>query len=129
MPTIFSSGSVIDVDNAWYAWIGNAVLSTMTRAFGHELAETCTDPEGDGWTIDGAPTNLSEIGDICNKNVGRVNGVTVEPYWSIFDNACILPTSFSVRRALASAGKKLNGRGIRSLQSPIPSLNEFISNL
>src|SRR5215469_5277192 len=54
----FSSGSIIDVDNAWYAWIGNANLATMTRAFGHELVETCTDPEGDGWTIDGAPASL-----------------------------------------------------------------------
>jgi hypothetical protein len=125
----FSSGSIIDVDNACYAWIGNAALATMTKAFGHELGETCTDPEGDGWTIDEAPPTQNEIGDICNLNFGTVNGVTVEPYWSIFDKACILPTSFSVRRALASAGKKLNGKGLLSLQSSIPSLNKFISSL
>jgi hypothetical protein len=125
----FSSGSIIDVDNAWYAWIGNANLATMTRAFGHELVETCTDPEGDGWTIDGAPAALNEIGDICNKNLGTVNGVTVEPYWSKFDGACIIPTSVSVRRTLASVGRTLNGKGLRSLQSPIPSLNKFISSL
>ena len=97
----------------------------MTRAFGHELVETCTDPEGDGWTIDGAPASLNEVGDICNKNLGTVNGVTAEPYWSKFDGACIIPTSVSVRRTSASVGKKLNGEGLLSLQSPITSLNKF----
>jgi hypothetical protein len=127
----FNSGSVIDVDNAWYAWIGNGPLATMTRAFGHELVETCTDPEGDGWTIDGAPAALNEIGDICNSNSNLriLNGVTVEPYWSKFDGACIIPTSVSVRRTLASAGKQLHGKGLLSLQNPIPSLNQFISSL
>jgi hypothetical protein len=126
----FNSGSVIDVDNAWYAWIGNGPLATMTRAFGHELVETCTDPEGDGWTIDGAPASLNEIGDICNSNSSLriLNGVTVEPYWSKFDGACIIPTSVSVRRTLASVGKRLDGKGLLSLQSPITSLNKFISS-
>ncbi len=127
--TSFTSGSIVDVDTAWYAWVGNGPLATMTRTFGHELVETCTDPEGDGWTIDGVPTTSNEIGDICNQNTNIVNGVTLEPYWSIFDRECVLPTSFFVRRTLAFAGKKLNGKGILSLQSSIPSLNEFISRL
>src|SRR5258708_4094532 len=127
--TSFTSGSIVDVDTAWYAWVGNGPLATMTRTFGHELVETCTDPEGDGWTIDGVPTTSNEIGDICNQNTNIVNGVTLEPYWSIFDRECVLPTSFVVRRTLAFAGKKLNGKVILFLQSSIPSLNEFISRL
>jgi hypothetical protein len=36
-----------DFDTAWAAWIGKSDLNTMTRAFGHEVAEAMTDPEGD----------------------------------------------------------------------------------
>jgi hypothetical protein len=63
------------------------------------------------WTIDGAPAGLNEI---CNINVGAVNGVTVEPYWSKFDDAGLTPTSVSIRRTLASVGKKLDGKGLLS---------------
>lgn len=109
----FSSGSIIDVDNAWYAWIGNNDIDTMTMAFGHELVETCTDPEGDGWTVDGEPDGLNEIGDICNMSINQVNGVTLEAYWSKLDNACILPTGFSLKRFMLSKGFDPQG-GVRS---------------
>jgi hypothetical protein len=111
------------------ARIGNNTLNQMTSTFCHELAEMSTDPEGDAWTVNGQPGGLNEIGDVCNLLDGQLNGVQVESYWSVFDNACIIPTSFSVRRALASTGKKLNGDGLRSLQSPMPSLSKFISSL
>lgn len=100
----FSSGSLIDVDNVWCAWIGNGSIEQMTKVFGHELVETCTDPEDDGWTVDGEPDGLNEIGDICNMSVNKVNGVTLEAYWSKLDNACILPTEFSVKRFMLSKG-------------------------
>lgn len=125
----FNSGSIIDVDTAWYAWIGSQSLSGMTSTFCHELAEMCTDPEGDGWLIDGASNICNEIGDVCNAVDQTLNGVNVESYWSIFDGACIIPTAWSMRRTLAGAGKQLNGQGLLSLQGPIPSLNQFIVNL
>jgi len=126
----FSTGSGIDPDLAWYAWIGNNTLSQMTSTFCHELVEMCTDPEpGSGWSIPGGPPTCSEIGDICNLQDAQLNGVTVESYWSVFDNACLIPTAWSLRRTLAGAGIKLNGKGLRSLQDPIASLNQFVVNL
>lgn len=128
----FSTGSVIDPDNAWYAWVGGSnanTLNQMTSAFCHELAEMCSDPEGDAWNIDGQGPNCSEIGDICNLEDFVLNGVNFESYWSIFDNACLIPTAWSLRRSLAGAGIKLSGQGMRSFFGPIPSLNQFIVNL
>jgi hypothetical protein len=101
---VFSSGSITDVDHAWFAWIGNHNIDIMTRTVGHELAETCTDPEGDGWTVDGQPDGLNEIGDICNKSFQKLNGVMLEAYWSKVDGACLLPTAYSVKRFMLSKG-------------------------
>src|ERR1017187_1541077 len=48
----FWTGSLIDNDTAWYAWVGSQSLSGMTSTFTHELAEMCTDPEPNtGWVI------------------------------------------------------------------------------
>ncbi len=126
----FWSGSLIDNDTAWYAWVGSNSLSQMTSTFCHELAEMCTDPEPPtGWSIPGGPPACSEIGDICNGQDAPLNGVTVESYWSVFDNACLIPTAWSLRRTLAGAGKKLGGKGLTSVQKPIPSLNQFVVDL
>jgi hypothetical protein len=89
----------------------------------------CTDPEGDNWYINGAPPGCNEIGDLCNAVDGPLNGVNVESYWSAFDSACLIPTAWSLRRTLAGAGKKLGGKGLLSIQGPIPSLNQFVVNL
>jgi hypothetical protein len=41
-------------DRVWAGWVMNdGRLDTVTRRFSHELVEACTDPEDDGWTIDG----------------------------------------------------------------------------
>jgi hypothetical protein len=128
--SFFSSGSSIDPDYVWVAWVGTNSLSQMTSTFCHELAEMCTDPEGpSGWFINGAPAGCNEIGDVCNLEDSLLNGVTVESYWSIFDKACLIPTAWSVRRTLAAVNKKLAGKGLRSLQNPIPSMNVFIVNV
>jgi hypothetical protein len=79
-----------DWDTSWTAWVGFGSLNTITRVFGHELAETCSDPEGDGWYVN---SDGSEIGDLCNSRQGFVRGVWVEGYWSRRHNACIIPTS------------------------------------
>jgi hypothetical protein len=119
-----------DVGSAWVAWIGtNTALSQITSTFCHELTEMCSDPEGDGWTVVGLSSPQNEIGDICNLLDAPLAAVTVESYWSPFDNACLIPTGWSVRRTLAGAGKKLDGRGLRSVQDPIPSLNQLVVNL
>jgi hypothetical protein len=91
-----SGGSSIDTDTTWVAWVGADILDTMTRTFGHELVETCTDPEGDGWYVDSLGAGGGEIGDLCNSRQGFVNGVWAEYYWSNAANACILPTTVQI---------------------------------
>jgi hypothetical protein len=127
--SFFSTGSIIDADNLGYAWVGYGPLAQMTATFSHELAEMCTDafPQS-GWAVPGAPAGCSEIGDFCNgpSKSKLVNDVFVQAYWSNYDNACLIPTAWSVRRTLAGAGKKLNGLGLTSLQKPILSMNLFL---
>jgi hypothetical protein len=80
-------------DRVWAGWVMNdGRLDTVTRRFSHELVEACTDPEDDGWTIDGRSPPLDEIGDVCLKTLGKVNGIAVQGYWSQRDRACIIPT-------------------------------------
>jgi hypothetical protein len=85
----------------------------------------CTDPESDAWTV----TGNQEIGDVCNGVDQTLNGVTVESYWSAADNACLIPTAYSVRRILQWSSHTLDGKGLTSIQSPIPSLNALIVSL
>ena len=94
-----------DVDTAWVAWVGNADLDTMTRAFGHELAETCTDPQGDGWYID---SSGAEIGDICNSRQGWAKGVYVEGYWARNTGACVIPECPEVVSAVSRSTDHLD---------------------
>jgi hypothetical protein len=142
----FQSGSVIDPDKVWWAWIGNNPLNVMTSTFTHELAEMCTDPEPfTGFSINGgANPGCNEIGDVCNLqnipwNVNGVNGAAAQSYWSTlaswvpasqsWTKACLVPTAWSLRRTLAAVGKNLGGQGLLSLQGPIPSMNQFVVNL
>jgi hypothetical protein len=115
-----------DVDKAWVGFVVSNSLNVILSAFTHELAEMCTDPESDAWVV---VNGNQEIGDVCNAVDGTLNGVNVESYWSVADNACLIPTAYSVRRMLLWSGHKLGGHGLRSLENPISSLNQFISNL
>jgi hypothetical protein len=115
-----------DTDHAWVGFVvSNPALSQLTSTFCHELAEMCTDPELDAWTV----TGNQEIGDVCNLVDQSLNGLTVESYWSAEDNLCLIPTAYSVRRTLKWSGRRLDGKGLRSIQSPIPSLNKLIVSL
>jgi hypothetical protein len=112
-----------DIDHAWVGFVVfNSSIGQITSTFCHELAETCTDPESDAWTV----TGNQEIGDVCNLVDQTINGIQYESYWSGTDNACLLPTAYSVRRALKWSGHTLGGKGLSSIQKPIPSLNAFV---
>jgi hypothetical protein len=77
----------------YVAWVLNRTLDGMTATLSHELAETITDPEGDGYQLNPAnPTNWNEIADIC-KSVAYLDGVAVQSYWSQNDGACVIPQS------------------------------------
>jgi hypothetical protein len=91
---------------AYYCWINSEGGLTdsssdgVVNTFSHELAEACTDPDGNGILVngkkaDGTPVNNDEIGDTCNNEfaIVEMNGVhcNVQCYWSAADQACILP--------------------------------------
>jgi hypothetical protein len=84
-----------DSTNVPYGWVTQNSLDSFSEVFSHELVEACTDPEGSGWTSTTAcGTNHGgwcEIGDVCQGNTARVNGVLVQRYWSNTDNQCVVP--------------------------------------
>jgi hypothetical protein len=99
--------SYLDWNNFWFssiyvAWVGNdGTRDSISATFSHELVETLTDPEGDGWQVEPRSRfNWNEICDVCASGF-RLNGVVVASYWSNLDNACIVPdrtqTTFNVQ--------------------------------
>jgi hypothetical protein len=78
----------------WYAWLQYySAVDGLTHVFSHELVETLTDPEANGWYANPEP-NGGEIGDVCERNGGEfVDNVYVCYYWSNEANACVVPTS------------------------------------
>lgn len=92
--------------NMHFAWVtdgtmNDASLDDLTTVFSHELVESCTDPEGDGFrNMTGAcqQTGWCEIGDVCDVRA-TVDGVTVQAYWSEADRACIVPLQFPITNA------------------------------
>jgi hypothetical protein len=124
-----------DVDFAWAGFVINPGtsnvqqnLNVITTSLSHEIAEACTDPEGDhdsAWKVNGLQPGLDEICDICTSLVQYVGGVAVQGYWSNFDNACIIPIAFSLRRFMLMKG--LNpGKGLRGIPPPVTSVRTFI---
>jgi hypothetical protein len=98
-----------DYDVAWAGYVLNdGSLDTITTSLSHELVEACTDPEDDGWTLDGLGPPSDEIGDICQKTVARVNGVMVQGYWSQRDRACLIPLGINFQ---AMPSPAVFGRG------------------
>jgi hypothetical protein len=128
-----SHGSPWDYDPPWdvdYVYAGFALntndLDTVTNNLSHEIVEACTDPEGqhdDGWTLDGRSHPESEICDVCENTKAVVDGVALQGYWSNFDNGCIVPTVFSLRRFLIMKGIDYS-KGLRALK--VTSVRSFI---
>ncbi len=77
-----------------FAWVTNSgTLDGITVIASHEIAESCTDPEGsailgDAGTCSG--TGWCEIGDVCQGTNGTVNGVKVQSLWSEKDKKCVV---------------------------------------
>jgi hypothetical protein len=85
--------------NLHFGWVANGgSLDSVTWVFSHELVESCTDPEGSAITGTGCNQGgWCEIGDVCTGNTAVINGVTVQRYWSQFDQACVVPTDAIVK--------------------------------
>jgi hypothetical protein len=117
---------------AYYAWIDSVggladpnASDGVVNIFSHELAEVCSDPQGNAILVN-AQDGTQEIGDICNNEFGivQMNGVTcnVQCYWSNSDNACILPLgslSFLVNK---------NTFGVDEVNDAIKTNNGMFSN-
>jgi hypothetical protein len=134
----------VDNDPLTVAWIGNdGTLDYVTQVLSHELVETCTDPDNGQGIVQITPTcppppppppapatsQSCQIGDPCTGTCDRVNGVSVQGYWSEADKRCITPNWYSVRRTLF--GRDFS-QGIKhSLQpnTPIPSLKSLVASL
>jgi len=103
----------------WVAWIGNGDLDRIMRTLGHEIVETCTNPNGDGWMDDSAGSDdVDEIGDICNASSADIGfGFLVESYWSQEEHKCVIPTHFSLRRLFRH---RLDFSINRSLRTTVP---------
>ena len=88
-----------------YAWITTSSnnLANITQTLSHELVESITDPFNSGWVQTSpppAPGSEPQIGDVCNQPAS-INGVWVSAYWSVADNACIVPTSGTRKLSLS----------------------------
>lgn len=93
-----------------FAWVqDDGFLSQLMIRLSHELVETVSDPEMDGWQVnsqgmarqEGPP--WQEISDICAETdrltvwpEESVGGVGVASYWSQVDQKCIIPTDKGV---------------------------------
>jgi hypothetical protein len=85
-----------------YAWVLNDGTldsrNSIPKVFSHELVEACTDPElnhAPGFVHErDANGNEFEIGDTCENEVGMINGVIMQAYWSQRHRRCILPAFF-----------------------------------
>jgi hypothetical protein len=80
--------------NVRWGWIMNfGTLDGVTEVFSHELAEACTDPDvGSGFVVTAGCTggfSSCEIGDVCEGQDERINGVLVQKYFSVQHDQCI----------------------------------------
>ena len=78
-----------------WAWVTTVAgtLADVTQTLSHELAEGISDPFNNGWFQTAPPPapGSGQIGDVCNQPA-ITGGVPVSAYWSVADNACIVPT-------------------------------------
>jgi hypothetical protein len=90
-----------------------SALDMTTSTFSHELVEAMSDPDtASGWRQTPDPGgNGGEIGDVCGQ-IGRLNGVAVQSYWSNADNQCVIPMrdhSALVGLPVVQEGPSFNG--------------------
>jgi hypothetical protein len=93
----YASGDFGDNDRAWIAYsiFPAGGLEAITHTMTHELVESITDPNPlsgpRGWLMDRTFPGGNEIGDACAAIRDNLDGVTVSPYWSQAQQACVLP--------------------------------------
>ena len=94
-------------DSFWVGWIRPGLPVdppvggdySVMKTLSHEVVETLTDPEGTAWRTDSPDPSRNEISDagvsvsggIGTSQTAFVNGAHVQSYWSVKDNAPIIP--------------------------------------
>ncbi|MGZ6141965.1 MAG: hypothetical protein ACXWLM_01445 [Myxococcales bacterium] len=58
-------------------------------SFSHEMAETMTDPDLDGWYDDTIADYRGEVGDVCQGHLATVGTYTIQQEWSNAANSCM----------------------------------------
>lgn len=104
-----------------YAWVSNDGSLTsgnmIPKEFVHELVEACSDPDLDSFHV----SDDNEIGDKCNgelvtmpkiRTPNAPDGIVIQSYFSALDNACVLPTEYSLKFWAKATQKNLGG-GLR----------------
>lgn len=81
----------------WAGWTIPDTVDATTEVLSHELVETLTDPEGDGWRWCPTKGPITEIADGLwvpgsgGFQAAYVNDVRVQSYWSNRHNASVIP--------------------------------------
>ena len=89
------------------------------KALSHEVVEILTDPEGTAWRTGSADRGRCEISDagvsvsggVSTSQTAFVSGVHVQSYWSVNDNATIIPIDGGYQAQLKSHVREV-GRNI-----------------
>lgn len=118
-----------DVDNFWAGWIRPGLpvdpvtgsASSTMNVMSHEIVETLTDPEFDGWRTSSSDRGRFEVSDAAFSvspamvaQTAFVNGVHAQAYWSTTHNATVLPLDNDYRSRLESRTTEISRRVVGS---------------
>jgi hypothetical protein len=119
-----------------------AFVSALSPCVGHELAESFTDRDNQGYistacTNPDGSTQTCEIGDICENKAsfsyqrpGSLQTWNVEQYWSGWDNSCVKGNSpVSMKRFLSAINFDYQHLGLRSLGTPTINIQYVASRM
>jgi hypothetical protein len=114
-------------DTFWVGWIRPGLpvdppvggSRSLMKALSHEVVEILTDPEGTAWRTGSADRGRCEISDagvsvsggVSTSQTAFVSGVHVQSYWSVNDNATIIPIDGGYQAQLKSHVREV-GRNI-----------------
>jgi hypothetical protein len=82
------SGNIVE---AWISGFGG--IDKVTTRLSHEVVESITDPNGDGWQVEPrSPDKWNEVADNEAQNYTyRLNGYQVQSYWNPANGAFMVP--------------------------------------
>lgn len=117
-------------DSFWVGWIGSNLPvdppaggdRSLMKTLSHEVVETLTDPEGTGWRTESEDLGRCEIcdagvsvsGGVKVSQTAFVNGVHVQAYWSITDNAPVIPIDSGYQAQLKCRTREVNRHVVAS---------------